>query len=218
MSTELEAAAESVARQLREMIAGGRLAPGAPIRQEAIAKQLGISRIPVREALRQLESEGLVVYRLNSGARVAILDFNECVEVYKIRERIEPLAISESVGRLTDEQLATVERLAAEVEALRDDPDRWLAGDREFHLACYAGVTTDRLLRMIQNFWNTTQRYRRVLLTTFSENDYSIATAEHRLIVDALVTHNARAAEALLRMAIERSRLRLERRRDLFDK
>jgi DNA-binding GntR family transcriptional regulator len=216
--TEYESIAQSVARELREMIADGRLKPGEPLRQEAIAKQLGTSRIPVREALRQLESEGLVVYRVNSGARVAVLDFNECVEIYKIRERLEPLAISESVGRLTEEQLETVAQLARELEGMTDDHERWLAGDRRFHLACYAGVTTDRLLQMIQNFWNTTQRYRRVLLTTFHESDFEAATAEHRLIVDALQSQNARAAEELVRVAIERSRLRLERRADLFDR
>jgi DNA-binding GntR family transcriptional regulator len=217
-STDYEPAAQNVARRLREMIANGALKPGEPIRQEAVAKHFGTSRIPVREALRQLESEGLVVYRVNSGARVAVLDFDECVEIYKIRERLEPLAIGESVGRLTEEQLETVALLARELEAITDDHERWLAGDRRFHLACYAGVTTDRLLHMIQNFWNTTQRYRRILLTTFHETDFEAATAEHRLIVDALQSHNARAAEELVRVAIERSRLRLERRRDLFDR
>lgn len=216
-SAEIESLAQAVARALRDMIGDGRLRPGEPIRQQAVAKQFGISRIPVREALRQLESEGLVVYRLNSGARVATLDFEECVEIYKLRERIEPLAISESVDHLSDEQIETVGRLALELEALVDDHESWLASDRQFHLACYAGVATDRLLQMIQGFWNTTQRYRRVLLTTFTLRDFEIAGAEHRLIVAALQERNSRAAEELVRVAIERSRLRLERRRDLFD-
>jgi DNA-binding GntR family transcriptional regulator len=213
-----EPLARQVARALKDAIAEGRLKPGDPIRQEAVAKEFGISRIPVREALRQLENEGLVVHRPNSGARVAILDFEECVAIYKIRERLEPLAIGESAGRLTEEQLETVARLARELEGLTHDRDRWLMGDRELHLACYAGVGTPPLLNMIEGFWNTTQHYRRVLLTTFSDADFDVVSADHRLMVDALVNHNARAAEELVRIAMERSRLRLESRRDLFDR
>jgi DNA-binding GntR family transcriptional regulator len=172
----------------------------------------------VREALRQLESEGLVVLRPHSGAHVAVLDFEECLDIYKIRERLEPLAFSESVGRLTEAQLDEVARAAAEVELLTADHAAWLAADRAFHLACYAGVSTPRILRMIVGFWNTTQHYRRVLLTTFIAHDFELAHDEHRLMVDALVHGDARRGEDMVRMAMERSRLRLSRHRDLFDR
>jgi DNA-binding GntR family transcriptional regulator len=207
-----------VARNLRESIANGRLKPGMPIRQETIAREFGISRIPVREALRQLESEGLVIIRPNTGARVAILDFEECVEIYKIRERLEPLAFSESIGRHTHEELAGIVELARELETLTDNHDVWLAGDRRLHLACYGGVSGGPLVRMIVGFWNTTQHYRRLLLSTFTDEDFEIVRAEHELIVNALVTGNARAGEKLVRIAMERSRLRLARNRELFDK
>lgn len=206
------------AKTIREAIFERRLLPGEPVRQEAVAKELGISRIPVREALRQLESEGLVVIRPNSGARVTVLDFAECVEIYKIRERIEPLAISESVGRLAEEQLAHVAQLSQDLRLLTDDVKAWLEGDRRFHLACYAGVETPRLLRMIETYWNTTQHYRRLLLTTFTPGDFAVIDAEHLLMVNALKTENARAAEELVRIAMERSRLRLADHRHLFDK
>ncbi|WP_283136517.1 GntR family transcriptional regulator [Rhizohabitans arisaemae] len=206
-----------VARQLREAIFDGVLEPGAAIRQEAMARELGVSRIPVREALRHLESEGLVTIRANSGARVAVLDFDEYAEIYKIRERLEPLALAESIGRLTEEQRAEAARLAAEVEASTGDPKAWLDADRRFHLACYAGVSTPRLLRMIVDFWNTTQRYRRILLATFSDEDFATAHVEHRLILDALRTGNTRVGEDLIRMHIERSRMRLANHRELFE-
>jgi DNA-binding GntR family transcriptional regulator len=206
------------AQTLRKAIFERRLLPGEPVRQEAVAKELGISRIPVREALRQLESEGLVVIRPNSGARVAVLDFEECVEIYKIRERIEPLAISESVGRLTDEQLAEMTTLMESLKGLTGDPEAWLEGDRKLHLACYAGVQTPRLLRMIVTYWNTTQHYRRLLLTTFSPEEFAIADADHLLMVTALKGGHVRAAEELLRVAIERSRFRLSAHQSLFDK
>ncbi len=207
-----------VARWLRQAIFDGDLQPGMRVRQEAVAQEHGISRIPVREALRQLESEGLVVIRPNSGARVAVLDFEEHAEIYKIRERLEPLALAESVGRLTDEHRREVMLLAREVESATGDPEAWLDADRRFHLACYAGVPTPRLLSMINNYWNTTQRYRRILLTTFTEEDYEMAHHEHRLIAHAVINGNIRAGEDLIRMHIERSRLRLTAHRELFDR
>src|SRR5918998_2890875 len=84
---------EDVLSWLREAIHDGRLKPGEPVRQEAIAHELGVSRIPVREALRRLESEGLVVARPHASARVARLDFEEYEEIYKMRERLQPLAL-----------------------------------------------------------------------------------------------------------------------------
>jgi DNA-binding GntR family transcriptional regulator len=211
-------ATQVVAERLRAAILEGELAPGQPIRQEAVARDLGISRLPVREALRQLESEGLVVIRPNSGARVAVLDFDEYVEIYTIRERLEPLALSESIVRMTDEQQQEAARIAAETEQLTDDPMAWLDADRRFHLACYAGLPTPRLLHMIQGFWNTTQHYRRILLTTFTDEDFACYHAEHRLIVNAVLTGNTRAGEDLIRVHIERPRLRLSTHRELFDR
>lgn len=213
-----EPRAQDVARQLREAIHRGSLKPGEPVRQEAVAHELGVSRSPVREALRQLEAEGLVVIRPHSGARVALLDYAECEEIYKMRERLEPLALSESIGRLTEDQLGQAARLSRELVGLRGDPAAWLEGDRQLHLACYAGVPTPRLLRTIVGFWNATQQYRRVLLTVFSDRDYDLAHGEHELIVDALLTGNRRAGEELVRAHIERSRLRLARHRHLFDR
>ncbi len=212
-----EPRAQQVARWLRDAIYAGRLEAGQPVRQEAVAEELGVSRIPVREALRQLESEGLVVLRPPAGARVATLDFAECQEIYKMRERLEPLALSESMERITDEQLDEAQRLANELRRLHGDPHAWMEGDRQLHLACYAGVATPRLLRTIVGFWNTTQHYRRALLSTFSERDYELQHAEHDLIIDAMRTETVRIAEDLMRAHIERSRLRLRRNPDLFN-
>ncbi|SNT62111.1 transcriptional regulator, GntR family [Actinomadura meyerae] len=213
-----ESMTQVVARRLRDSIQSGELEPGARVRQETVAAELGVSRIPVREALRQLESEGLVVIVPNSGAKVAVLDFEEYTEIYKMRERLEPLAFSESVGRLTGEQRDDIARLLAELEAVTGDGQAYLEGDRRFHLACYAGVPTPRLLKMIVDFWNTTQRYRRILIGTFSRDDYELNNFEHRLIAEAALNGSTRRGEDLIRMHIERSRLRLSHHRGLFDR
>lgn len=86
-----------VTGEIRQKILSGEFAPGLRIRQEELAAQFGTSRVPVREALKQLESEGLVVIVPNSGVWIARVDINECVEMWKIRERIEPLALGESL-------------------------------------------------------------------------------------------------------------------------
>jgi DNA-binding GntR family transcriptional regulator len=212
-----EPRAQQVARWLREAIYTGRLAAGQPVRQEAVAEELGVSRIPVREALRQLESEGLVVLRPHSGARVARLEYAECQEIYKMRERLEPLAISESMERISEQQLQEAQELANALTRLHGDAHAWMEGDRQLHLALYAGVQTPRLLRTIVGFWNTTQHYRRALLSTFTERDYELQHAEHDLIIDAMQTGTVRIAEDLMRAHIERSRLRLRRNPGLFD-
>jgi DNA-binding GntR family transcriptional regulator len=208
--------AELVTEQLRAAIFEGQLAPGAPIRQETVARELGTSRIPVREALRQLEVEGLVTIVPHSGARVATLDFDECLEIYRIRERVEPLAFGESVGHLSPAQLETIDQLCNEIEGRRGST-AWIDVDRRFHLACYDGAPP-RLRRMIVGFWHATQQYRRILQQTLSEQDYDAYHHEHRLMVNSLVTENVSAGESLVRIHIERSRTLLSDHCELFDR
>ncbi len=208
--------AHVVVDELRAAILDGRLAPGAPIRQEAVARQLGTSRIPVREALRQLEAEGLVTIVPHSGARVATLDFDECLEIYRIRERLEPLAFGDSVGRLSEEQLALLAELCEETDRRRGESS-WIDVDRRFHLACYAGASP-RLRRMILGFWSSTQKYRRVLQQTLSNDDYAAYHHEHLLMIEALRTGDVETGEALVRMHIGRSLRLLSDHRELFDR
>ena len=99
------AAGTRVAAELREAILAGEYSPGARIRQEDVAERHGASRVPVREALRRLESEGLVTLVANTGAWVAQLNLQECEEMYQIRERLEPLLLRYNVPLLTDEQI-----------------------------------------------------------------------------------------------------------------
>jgi DNA-binding GntR family transcriptional regulator len=209
-------AGEMVARELGAQISDGRLKPGASLRQERLARDFGVSRIPVRQALHQLEIEGLVEIRPNCGARVAVLDFQECIAVYKIRERLEPLALSESIEHLSETQVEIVARREGELDQITD-PQAWIEGDRRFHLATYAGVQSPQLLRIIVNIWNTTQHYRRLLLSTFKTEQFDVVRSEHRLILDAIRHRNVRFAEEFMRLHMERARRRLEQHRHLFE-
>lgn len=212
-----EPMARAVARHLRDAIYDGKLARGAPIRQEAVAQELGVSRIPVREALRELEVEGLVTIRPHSGARVAVLDFAECVELYMIRERIEPLAFGDSVDNLSPDQAADLAKLAQRIEELKGDGKAWIEADRQFHVASYAGARLPRLLDMVVSFWNTTQQYRRIQVDNFSPEDFRLFHSDHALMLDAVERGNRRGGEEAVRAHIERSRLWLSQRRELFD-
>ena len=209
-------------RYLRDAILAGRLRAGARIRQEAIAQELGTSRIPVREALHQLESEGLVSLVPRSGARVAKLDFAEYSELYRIREQLEPLAIAESAPRLSDADLAMLRDLMLQIEAT-NDPAVWLDLDRRLHLASYAAAPMPRLLRLIEGFWNSTQQYRRAFYAAVASpadaagGTLPVTHLEHRLLVDALERRDAEDAQSILRLHIRRTRVTLASHQEIFD-
>ena len=120
---ETETRTAAVARNLRQAILEGRLAPNERIKQDAVAKRLGVSRIPVREALRALEGEGLVTLERDVGARVASLDPLELLEVYLLREAIEPMMVAETARRITDEELAAAWRVNEASEPHAEDND-----------------------------------------------------------------------------------------------
>ncbi len=211
-----EPRAALVSRSIREAILDGKLKPGERIRQEAIARRLGTSRIPVREALRQLETEGLVTLVPHSGARVAVMDFERFSELYRLREVVEPMAIGESAGLLSDEQLAHLRELVGLIEEAGTDPLRWLEADRRFHLESYAAAPLPYVLSLIEGFWNQTQQYRRAYLNTVRTN-LDIVTYEHRLILEALERRDPADAANLQRLHIRRTRTTLAPHAELFD-
>jgi DNA-binding GntR family transcriptional regulator len=200
---------------LREAILTGRLHPGSRVRQEELAEEFGISRIPVREALRRLESEGLVILVPNSGAWIAKLDRAECIEIYKIRERLEPLALKESSASLSATTVAKLDNL---VERMEDaaDVDGFLMLDREFHLLSYEAAQMPHLLQMINKFWNSTQHYRRAFTLTVGQDGMRIVHSEHRLIVEAIKRRDGEQAGLVLYGHIRRTRLELQQHDELF--
>jgi DNA-binding GntR family transcriptional regulator len=210
--------AEAVTRQVRAAILDGRLEPGTRIRQEEIARRLGTSRIPVREALRQLEMEGLVTLVPHRGASVAVLDFAEYTELYRMREAVEPMAIAESAPRMTDDRLERLHEYARLIEESADDPSRWLDYDRRFHLESYAAAPMPRVLKLIERFWNQTQQYRRAYFYTIRARRLQIVSLEHDLILNALERRDGADAEALQRSHIRRTRTTLDPHPELFNR
>ena len=207
--------AVAIADALRHAILHGDYQPGERIVQDQLASKYGGSRIPVREALRQLESEGLVRLVANTGAWVNSLTMAECSEVYQTRERLEPLLLRYSAETLTVETISRLESLANRMES-SSDGEEFLELDREFHLSMYRGASTSMLRDLVTRLWNTTQPYRRAYTQLVGTDNRRIFHAEHHMMVTALRDGDLDLAEQVLSMHIRRTRLHLERHPELF--
>ncbi|CAN5435479.1 GntR family transcriptional regulator [soil metagenome] len=205
-----------VADELRQAILHGVYPPGTRLRQEELASQYGASRVPVREALRILESDGLVTTVANAGAWIARLSLDECVELYQVRERIEPLLLRYSLPQLTDLQ---IERLADLAELMQQsrDVERFLELDREFHLGSYAGAGTTFLGPTVERLWNTTQHYRRAFTRLLDDESNRIVHDEHHMLVAAIRDRDSNEAERVLLGHIRRTRRQLARHPEVFE-
>lgn len=202
---------QAIAADLRAAILGGDLAPGERILQEDLAAKYGTSRIPVREALRILQIDGLIVFVPNSGAWVASFNIAECVEIYMIRERLEPLALAQSMKRMPPEAVTELDRLA-EATASSKDMEQLLRLDRAFHLFSYSFAEMPELLRMIERYWDNTQHIRRRHMEHLDDREHWLLYVEHRLLVEAVRNGRDDEAGAILGLHIRKTRLGLEQR------
>lgn len=210
------AASEKIAAHLRDQILEGHIKPGEWIRQEEVGARLGASRVPVREALRMLELEGLTEILVNRGARVPLLDMHQVEVLYRMREQLEPLALAESINVLTAEQLQRLEQIQERIEANSDVAD-FLELDREFHLLTYAGCSIDQLNASIMRLWNCTQPYRRGFMQVIGPSRRWVVNAEHRLILDAMERRDAVDAERYLSGHVRRTRVELMAHPEIFE-
>jgi DNA-binding GntR family transcriptional regulator len=205
-----------IAQLIREGIISGHFAPGVRVRQEDLAERFGSSRVPVREALRQLEYEGLVTVVANTGTWVSHLTLAECEEIYQMRERLEPLLLGMSARSPHDTDFVLLSDLARRITIV-DDVDTFLALDREFHWATYAGTHTAQLGELVQKLWNTTAPYRRTYVARWTSDLRRIANEEHHLMLASLKEGDVEEAERILASHIRRTRRHLARHPDVFD-
>jgi DNA-binding GntR family transcriptional regulator len=210
------AASARVAAYLRDLILRDVLRPGDRIRQEEVADRFGASRLPVREALRMLEAEGLTEHEPNKGARVPRLSMHELDVIYRMRERLEPLALAESVPRLDQADLDRLEDLQRQIEH-NTDLDRFLELDRAFHLGTYSGCDIDPLNAMVTRLWNSTQHYRRAYVALGGQDRMWVVNSEHRLLLDAVVRRDLPDAERFLEGHIRRTRIELGHHPAVFE-
>jgi DNA-binding GntR family transcriptional regulator len=140
---------------LRELITDRQLSPGTPLRQRDLAEQFDVSYTPVREALRRLESEGLVVSDVHRGATVAFTESVEMEENYRILAALEALAGSLAVSKMTDDDLAEIEALYQQVAACPPDDDRLAELNRQFHFRLYECARSPMLLLLMRLLWRS---------------------------------------------------------------
>jgi len=171
--------------------------------------------VPIREALRILEAEGLIITVANAGAWIASLSLEECAELYQVRERIEPLLLRYSLPHLTP---ADKDRLGELAEEMRNtsDVERFLALDREFHLGSYRGAETAFLGPTVARLWNNTQHYRRAFTRLLDVESNRIVHDEHHMLVAAIRENDPDEAERVLFGHIRRTRLQLARHPEVF--
>ena len=146
---------DMVADVLRELITDRQLSPGTPLRQRDLAEQFDVSYTPVREALRRLESEGLVVTDVHRGATVAHTESEELEENYRILAALEALAGSLAVAKMTDGDLAEIEALYQEVAACRPDDERLAELNRQFHFRVYECARSPMILVLMRLLWRS---------------------------------------------------------------
>jgi DNA-binding GntR family transcriptional regulator len=209
------AASARVADYLRQAILSGEIGPGERIRQEEVAERLGSSRLPVREALRILEAEGLTEHERHRGARVPSLSMHEVDVVYRMREQLEQLAIAESIPNLTDADVLRLEEVQARIEA-NEDVATFLELDREFHLASYNGCRIEQLIGSVVRLWNSTAHHRREFVTLTGPGRRWVINAEHRLLLDAISRRDVVDAERFVAGHIRRTRIELGRHPEIF--
>lgn len=184
---------------LRERILHGEYAEGEPLRQDALAADLGVSRIPVREALRQLEAEGLVAFNPHCGAVVSSLSLDEIDELFELRGLLEGEVLRVAVARMTVEDWDRADAILDAYEAAfeRRDVAQWGALNWKFHSTLLSAAGRPLTLGVLNMLHNQSDRYMRMQLAlTHGEGR---AIGEHRAIAAAARRRDAQGAAALLR-------------------
>jgi len=194
---------ELVLDAIREAIINGTLKPRERLMEIQLAEELGVSRTPVREALRKLELEGFIVMVPRKGAYVADISFKDIADVFEIRAALEALAAGLAAERITDEELEEMERLVAEkAEAIANqDMEKLIKVDTMFHEAIYKASRNQRLTSIISNLREQIQRYRTTSLAYPGRMQRSLE--EHRSIVEAIQSRDSQIAQQVAREHIE---------------
>jgi len=186
---------DSVASALRAALQAGRWAPGTALRQEELASEFGVSRIPIREALTRLQAEGLIVVERNRGAYVPLLTPAEVAEIFDLRVLLETDALRHAVPRHTPRSIRHLEAVQRDLDD-EADPSQWLAGDTAFHAALYAPSQRRRTIEAIATLRAAVSRFYLAHLSPSTRRD--AWNHEHHALVTAVADADADRAVATL--------------------
>lgn len=192
--------AGAVTETLRTAIVSGIFAPGSPLRQDVLASELGVSRMPIREGIRRLESEGLIDFKPHCGAAVAALHVEDIREIAQMRAALECLALERAMSGQAGPRLDEAEDWLVRIDAA----DRLTTRNglnRRFHYALYGAGQDTRLLRHIDGLYDAYERYLIVEHSRLNRRERS--QQEHRAILSACRAGQSAKAQATLRRHIE---------------
>ncbi|MFC5585475.1 GntR family transcriptional regulator [Nitratireductor kimnyeongensis] len=194
MDTRKETKAAQIARTLADRIISGKLEPGARLRQDHIAEEFHASHVPVREAFRLLEAQGLARNEPRRGVRVAAFDLNQVREVAEMRAALEVLALRNAAQHLTPAILAAAEEATIEGDQA-GDVIAWEAANRRFHRLLVAPCDMPRLLAAIDDLHAASARF---LFSAWRSNWETRTDRDHRAILEHLRRGETDAACAVL--------------------
>lgn len=194
---------EVVAETLRDAIVGSVLKPGERLMEIQLAEELGVSRTPVREAIRKLELEGFVVMIPRRGTYVADLSLKDINEVFELRTALEMLAAGLAAERITDEELEELERLLVQIGEYieTNDMEKIVEFDTRFHDLLYKASRNDRLVGIINNLREQFTRFRSISIAY--PGRLKQTWEEHRRLVEAIAQRNIDLAQQLSREHME---------------
>ncbi|MBV8601779.1 MAG: GntR family transcriptional regulator [Candidatus Eremiobacteraeota bacterium] len=193
-------AAGQVSEILRRAIIDGELQAGEILRQEELAARLGVSRIPLREALRQLEGEGFVTSTPHRGVVVAGFSMDELREISEIRSTLESQLLRLAIPQHTEQTIRQCETIADEIDADERALDDWAANNWRFHSALYAPAARPRTLALAASYHTHTQRYLGMHIRYM--NYKREGQREHRKLLELTAKHQTEKAVELLQKHI----------------
>lgn len=209
MSIVVRTLSDRVLEIVREQIVSGMLPTQTPIRQDALAAELGVSKIPLREALARLEQEGLLTSHANRGYHVRPMSAEEMAEIYALRLAVEPAAAAYAAGKAND---ADREIATRAFEVLDDATSRKLSDvamrNREFHVALVRPGGRTLTTQLVERLTVIAERYVIAHLKPSGRN--SRAHKEHKMLLDAFLARNGKQLEILLRQHIKGTLVDLE--------
>lgn len=207
MRSASRARTDEIARLLRRAVRERILLPGQALNQDDLAKRFGVSRIPLREALRTLAGEGLVVMRPGIGAVVTELRPEEVSELYELRLQLEPPLAAAIVERCGAQDLAELEGLLARMAGEHGGGEAWANDHYLLHRRLVELCGRRHTLRLLTQVLNLVEPYSRLYVHLSGEAEHSMA--DHEEIVDALRDRHAGRLEARMRAGLEAARDRL---------
>jgi DNA-binding GntR family transcriptional regulator len=185
-----------VVDELRERIVSGALPAGTKIDQQALAEELGVSRMPVREALRRLSAEGFVELISHRGAIVAELSHDEIIEVYEMRGVLQGLASRLAVPHYTDENVEEIRKILARLDKERDTSE-WIELHRLFHDRIEAPSNAQQVLALIERLTQQCAPYLQISVRFLHAEESAVEL--HHKILDAIEQRDADALETSVR-------------------